>query len=190
MNLQNLQKPIDLEHISFMPNQVFGNSNAVWMNILAYKDARVDMKVLDSVCGIENWQTEYKRDSKGILQCGIGIYIESRKEWVWKWSNGTESQFEKQKGEYSDAFKRAGFMWGIGRELYDMPRIVLTLDESEYKIDGNNNYKWIGGSLNIESKWKWWLSDDRKAIRLEKKYSNGEWKKRIDTEPYKKEYNG
>ncbi len=43
------------------------------------------MKRLDSVCGAL-WQSEYKRDSKGVLQCGIGIYISEVKDWVWRWS--------------------------------------------------------------------------------------------------------
>lgn len=40
--------------------------------------------------------------------------------WVWKWDMGTESDFEEEKGEASDAFKRAAVKWGIGRFLYDI----------------------------------------------------------------------
>ena len=32
---------------------------------------------------------------------------------------GTESFADKEKGLASDSFKRAGFNWGIGKELYD-----------------------------------------------------------------------
>ena len=116
MELKDLAKPIGIEYIYFMPSRLNKWSNDVYLDILAYKDARVDMKILDEVCGTQNWTNEYRRDSKGVLQCGIGVYIEDRKDWVWKWSNGTESNFEKSKGEYSDAFKRAGFMWGIARQ--------------------------------------------------------------------------
>jgi hypothetical protein len=45
---------------------------------------------------------------------------------------GTESNTEKEKGQASDSFKRACFNWGIGRELYTAPKIVLYLNEGEY----------------------------------------------------------
>lgn len=44
---------------------------------------------------------------------------------------GTESNTEKEKGQASDAFKRAGFNWGIGRELYSAPFIWVKLEPSE-----------------------------------------------------------
>ena len=109
--------------------------NGAFCTLLAYKDSRVDMAVLDSLD--TPWSNEYKRDSKGVLQCGISIWVEELGQWVTRWSNGVESNTEKQKGEYSDAFKRAGFMWGISRELYDMPSCFVNLDEKEYKMQGD-----------------------------------------------------
>ena len=44
---------------------------------------------------------------------------------------GTESSTEKEKGQASDAFKRAGFNWGIGRELYTGPFIWIPLEKNE-----------------------------------------------------------
>jgi hypothetical protein len=44
---------------------------------------------------------------------------------------GTESNTEKEKGQASDAFKRAGFNWGIGRELYSAPFIWVKLESNE-----------------------------------------------------------
>ena len=90
-------------------------SKSAWGQLVAYKNARVDMERLDEICGADCWQNQYKRDSNGVLQCGIGIKFDD--EWIWKWSNGVPSQFHKEKGEYSDAFKRASTMWGIGRAL-------------------------------------------------------------------------
>jgi hypothetical protein len=84
---------------------------------LAYIDARDVMDILDEVVGQENWQTDYKILGDKIY-CGIGIYTDDK--WVWKWDMGTESEFEAEKGEASDAFKRAGVKWGIGRFLYDI----------------------------------------------------------------------
>ena len=57
---------------------------------------------------------------------------------MWKWDCGVESNTEKEKGEASDAFKRAGFRWGIGIELYNSPRIYLTVATDPI---GNNKFK-------------------------------------------------
>ena len=131
MKLTELNAPLEATDIDFRPAQVNQYGDNVYCSLLAYKDARVDMHILDTVCGQENWTNEYKRDSKGVLQCGIGIWMDDRKNYVWKWSNGTPSDFESEKGEYSDAFKRAGFMWGIGRCLYEFPPVKVILNEKE-----------------------------------------------------------
>lgn len=94
------------------------------VTFLLYKNARVDMAILDESVGEFNWQRDHK-EVKGNLYCGIGIFDERKEEWVWKWDCGTESYTEKEKGEASDSFKRAGFNWGIGRELYTAPMIYL-----------------------------------------------------------------
>lgn len=46
--------------------------------------------------------------------------FDEESEWVWKWDTGSESNVEKEKGQVSDAFKRAAVKWGIGRFLYDL----------------------------------------------------------------------
>ena len=107
--------------------------------LLLYKNARVDMNILDETVGPECWQREHY-ECKGNLFCRVGICVETKKgeaifpEWVWKSDCGTESNTEAQKGEASDSFKRACFNWGIGRELYTSPFIWIPAD----KCDINN----------------------------------------------------
>lgn len=117
--------------------------------LLLYKTARTDMDMLDKAVGPMNWESDYK-EIKGNLYAGIGIRNDDG-EMVWKWDCGTESRADgegnEKKGEASDAFKRAGFKWGIGRELYTGPHIVafvptenyngkLVLKEKHHKYDG------------------------------------------------------
>lgn len=103
---------------------------------LLYKTARTDMTLLDETVGAENWQTDY-REIKGNMYCGIGIWVDSERNsgYVWKWNCGTESREDgegnEKKGEASDAFKRAGTTWGIGRELYTAPFIFLNVETKE-----------------------------------------------------------
>ena len=109
------------------PNEIdvrVGTVGAKGVTMLLYKDARVDRAILDESFGQMNWSCRYE-EHKGNLFCSIGVYDTDKKEWVWKEDCGTESQTEKEKGEASDAFKRAGFRWGIGIELYTAPFIFL-----------------------------------------------------------------
>ena len=82
---------------------------------LLYKTARTDYALLDETVGMMGWANDY-RVIDGKMYCGIGIRGDG--EWVWKWNCGTESNTEAEKGQASDAMKRAGFCWGIGTELY------------------------------------------------------------------------
>lgn len=97
-------------------------------SILLYKNARCDMNVLDETVGEMNWQRDHK-EIKGNMYAGIGIWDAEKQMWIWKWDCGTESYTEGEKGEASDSFKRAGFNWGIGRELYTAPFIWMKADQ-------------------------------------------------------------
>ena len=100
-------------------NQIASN----YCTLLLYKDARVDMNVLDETVGCMNWKKSYLRDN---ANCIVSIYDSEKKEWVSKEDTGTESFAEQEKGLASDSFKRACFNWGIGRELYTAPSIFMT----------------------------------------------------------------
>ena len=96
-------------------------------SLLLYKDARCDMRILDETVGPENWQRSHELIN-GNLFCNVSIYDADKKEWITKQDVGTESYTEKEKGQASDAFKRACFNWGIGRELYTAPFIWIGTD--------------------------------------------------------------
>ena len=154
MNLNYLKKPLEIKDIDFRVQSV---NKGGYATILAYKDARVDMNRLDDAVGQENWQRDHK-EVKGVVYCGIGINIEQRRNdnsvdglgWTWKWDAGSESMAEKQKGEASDSFKRAGFNWGIGRELYDYPIISIKLTAKEF----DNNTKKATWDFKLKE-WVW-----------------------------------
>jgi hypothetical protein len=101
-----------------------------WCSVLLFKDARVDMRLLDEVFGPNNWQRTHEIIN-GQLFCNIDIWDEDKKCWIRKQDVGTESMTEAEKGRASDSFKRAGFNVGIGRELYTAPSIYINLSESD-----------------------------------------------------------
>lgn len=97
-------------------------------SLLLYKDARVDQKILDEVFGVYGWQRTHQLIGDR-LYCTIEIWDDDKKQWVAKQDVGTESNTEKEKGQASDSFKRAGFNVGIGRELYTAPFIWVSADK-------------------------------------------------------------
>ena len=103
--------------------------------LLLYKTARTDADLLDETFGPTSWENDFKLVD-GVLYGGIGITYpfnihfddgdsEHLVKTIWKWDAGTESNTEAEKGRASDAFKRAGFKWGIGRELYSAPFVFI-----------------------------------------------------------------
>lgn len=99
--------------------------------LLLYKTARVDMRILDEVYGSMNWQRHHEVINNNLF-CTISVWDSEKSQWVNKQDVGTESNAEAEKGQASDAFKRAGFAWGIGRELYDSPFIWISGKVSKY----------------------------------------------------------
>lgn len=106
------------------------------VELLLYKDARVDMRLLDETVGPENWQCRYSVINNRLF-CDVGLRFGDG-EWVWKQDVGNPSNMEAAKGEASDAFKRACFKWGIGRELYTAPRIWIPTDKCKRLQQGKN----------------------------------------------------
>jgi hypothetical protein len=120
------------------------------LSLLLYKDARVDQNILDETVKPENWQRDHK-ELKGNIYCGMSIWDENKKMWITKWDAGKESNTEAEKGEASDSFKRAGFNWGIGRELYTSP--FIWIPSTKCKITDNKCYdKFKVTHLKIENK--------------------------------------
>lgn len=98
------------------------------LTLLLYKDARVDMSVLDEVFGPMNWQKHYELID-GKIFCTVEIWDDQKGQWISKQDVGTESFTEAEKGQASDAFKRACVNVGIGRELYSAPFIWIPAEK-------------------------------------------------------------
>lgn len=115
-----------------------------WATLLLYKDARVDMDILDETVGPLGWQRKHY-ELKGNIYCSVGIVRVAKDEsnfiWAWKDDCGTESNTEPEKGESSDSFKRACVNWGIGRELYTCPKIFIKCETEAKKIKGNPRFE-------------------------------------------------
>lgn len=121
----------------------------VKVNLLLYKDARVDMKILDELFTPMGWKRTHKLIGDR-LYCSVEVFNEKTGEWICKEDVGVESNTEAEKGQASDSFKRACVNWGIGRELYTAPKISVTLNEREYTRGQDGRIK-VWASFAVKS---------------------------------------
>ena len=117
--------------------------------LLLYKNARVDMNILDESVGPLNWQKKYT-EAAGLLFCEIGIYDHETHQWIWKSDTGSKSNIEEDKGLASDAFKRAAVSWGIGRELYTAPNILIEVADNDL-LDGRFCQTFIVSEIEVKN---------------------------------------
>ena len=103
--------------------------------VMAYIDQRDLMDVLDNHCTY-GWQKTYQ-EVAGNLFCSIGINMPDGTT-QWRSDCGVESNQDAEKGRASDAAKRAGVNWGVGRFLYDMKIQYVTTNAK--KDAGNYPY--------------------------------------------------
>lgn len=138
MDITKLSEPLSPVDIELRVQSV---NKGGYATILPYKDARVDMNRLDSVVGSLNWKREHFL-IHNTMYCRVSIFSDKLGDWVSKEDCGTQSMTEKEKGLSSDAFKRACFNWGIGRELYSYPLISVKLigDEVDRQTGKVNTY--------------------------------------------------
>lgn len=145
MNLADLKKPFPPDRISWRVGST--NADKTKGMALAYIDARDVMGRLDEVAGHE-WQCEYIPMPNGTCCCRIGIKMGG--EWIWR-SNGAvnltdsdkaDAKEMAEKGSYSDAYKRAAVLFGIGQYLYDLesPWVAIEPMGRSYKI-AQHEYK-------------------------------------------------
>ena len=138
--------------------------------LLLYKTARTDADLLDETVTPIGWQNDFKIVD-GVLYGGIGILTpvelsfpdgtnQTTTEWIWKWDAGTESNTEAEKGRASDAVKRAGFKWGIGRELYSAPFVFIpkgkcNIRENNGRFQCFDNFEVLGIAYDEQERIKY-----------------------------------
>ena len=99
---------------------------------LAYVTNRAIQQRLDDVFGIDGWQNSFKpwRDRSQI--CTISVWDDEKKEWISKEDGAENTDFEPTKGGLSDAMKRCAVQWGIGRYLYKLPPMWVSLKDGRH----------------------------------------------------------
>ena len=107
------------------------DKNVIGAILLLYKNARVDMDILDAEYGRFGWQRTHEFKN-GILYCTVSVWDNEKQQWISREDCGTESNSDAEKGQASDSFKRANVNFGIGRELYTSPNIYIGADDFKH----------------------------------------------------------
>jgi len=155
---------------------------------LAYIDARDVMKRLDEVCGVENWQCRYVQMGEKKLACEIdlsgGLFSGLAPTfWITKADGAGETDFEGEKGSFSDAFKRAAVKWGVGRYLYDLESPWVPLEADGKTIQrGLDVWKYVKGEQKAPEQ----ASDPQPVDQNKFLDAIGKERKRIAIEEYLK----
>ena len=120
-----------------------------WGVVLAYVTNRAIMDRLDEVVGPENWTNDFTQSPNGGVLCTLGVRIEDG--WVYKTDGADNTEIERVKGGLSNAMKRAGVQWGIGRYLYKLPRTFAIFGETGNKVKIDTEwYRWNPPKLEEE----------------------------------------
>lgn len=139
----NTIRKLKASEIEVRVQSVVAKNDEAGAVLLLYKNARVDMAILDETFGPLNWSRKHTLID-GQLYCTVGIYDETKGLWVEKQdvglaANGTSDMAEKARA--SDGFKRACTCLGIGRELYTAPFTYVKLKQDEWYVDNSGKAK-------------------------------------------------
>ena len=96
-----------------------------------YVTNRAIQNRLDDTVGIDGWYNDFRPWKNGSAQlCGISIFFPQLEQCLTKWDGADDSEFESVKGGLSDSMKRAAVEWSIGRYLYGMTQVWVTVQVS------------------------------------------------------------
>lgn len=134
--LKELQKPFPTDALGLKIQSVFDKEAPESKALIApFIDSRDVSQRLDDVVGLE-WYDSYSSAPKGGLECALTVKGVTRRD-VGSDDNDTEAE----KSSYSDAFKRAAVKFGIGRYLYQQPKLfawVVKRGKAHYLKDGED----------------------------------------------------
>lgn len=100
--------------------QVINNLEAI---CVPYIDSRQVIDRLNEVLGVDGWSNTLVEMSGEGLICELTIIVDGKE--ITKSNIGVKSEYAAEKGQASDALKRAATNFGIGAYLYNMEPVKL-----------------------------------------------------------------
>ncbi|MEK5209840.1 Rad52/Rad22 family DNA repair protein [Psychrobacillus sp. FSL H8-0510] len=160
--LEVLKSPLNITDIEWRVQSATEKNGVTKVLVLPYITSRAVMNRLDEAVG-PYWQDAYQTigtaKSTG-FRCILSLKVGD--EWISREDASDIPDIEEIKGGYSNALKRAGAKWGIGRYLYDLQQYWVPLNTNgEHYVGGkftiNKQEKYITGYFNTPKLPKWAL---------------------------------
>ena len=149
--MRELTRPFLDDEVEWRVDRKNGNK----VSLLCYIDSRSARARLNRVVGPHNWSVEnFVHQVEGqtpIFRAGLSILI--RGTWVSKWDgaglrsmHGKGSELHEAKAGFSDAFKRACTCWGMGENLYELPKTQVEAFDGYPRGAPKNRVVNVGGN--------------------------------------------
>jgi hypothetical protein len=125
-----LTAPIQPNEIEWRVQSVTSTGKMI---VVPYINNRCVMQRFDAAFGPTNWTSEFREITNGficrlIVQVPIGPDKKTTKT-VYREDGASKTNIEPEKGGISDAMKRAAVQFGLGRCLYDYPKVFIECNE-------------------------------------------------------------
>lgn len=125
-----LSAPFPAKYVGVRPGAVSDTGQAI---MLVFVDARTIMNRLDEVVGPENWSFTWQSvpapDGRIAVHGQLKVYDVVKED-----VGEAQDEAEPFKSAVSDAFKRCGVHFGLGRYLYSMPQIWWPYDKQKRRF--------------------------------------------------------
>ena len=120
---ESLRAPFPTSYVEWRVGRVFNVNKAV---MLPYITARGIQERLDNVFGIEGWSSKFE------IIPDYGVICTIKAGDIVKSDGSGFTQVEPLKGGISGALKRAAVQLGIGRYLYDLPDVIVEVNNKKF----------------------------------------------------------
>ncbi|GAB3937588.1 Rad52/Rad22 family DNA repair protein [Larkinella terrae] len=127
-DIKVLTAPIQPDEIEWRVSQTMEakNGKPAKMMVVPYINNRCVMERFDGQFGWRNWSNKIEEVEGGFL-CTISAILPTG-EVVSKTDGASRTNVEPIKGGISDAMKRAAVQFGLGRGLYNYPKVFIEVD--------------------------------------------------------------
>jgi len=120
---ETLTAPIQPNEIEWRVQSVTSTGKMI---VVPYINNRCVMQRFDAAFGPTNWTSEFREITNGFI-CRLSVTIDKRT--IYREDGASKTNIEPEKGGISDAMKRAAVQFGLGRCLYDYPKVFIECNE-------------------------------------------------------------
>jgi hypothetical protein len=120
---ETLTAPIQPNEIEWRVQSVTSTGKMI---VVPYINNRCVMQRFDAAFGATNWTSEFREIGNGFI-CRLTVNVDGQT--IYREDGASKTNIEPEKGGISDAMKRAAVQFGLGRCLYDYPKVFIECND-------------------------------------------------------------